>query len=54
MYKFKEFIDERIPAWYLDQELWDRLKLEYGLKRSGIIDDSDELPPRLVIERCRR
>ena len=50
MYNFKEFIDERIPAWYRDPKVWVYLGKQYGLKPGGIIDDNDDQPPIIIVE----
>lgn len=47
---FKVFKDERIPKWYQDPRVWDYLGRKYHLGPGGIIDDSDDKPPILVVE----
>lgn len=48
-----DWVDPRIPAWYTDRRVWDYLGRRYGIRPGGIIDDSDDKPPILIIERCR-
>lgn len=49
--EFITWVDPRIPDWWLDPKVWEYLGKNYGLEPGGIIDDDENKPPIIFIER---
>ena len=50
---FKVWRDPRLPDWWFDPKVWEYLGKNYGLEQGGIIDDDENKPPIIFIEKMK-